>query len=276
MLAGVLLLVIAAAFALGLVAFAVQRDHGHTPFHIRSGPNGIGVEARVTGIDPATDAMIVRLEFAPLGTFAMTQVALAQPVELFITTASGRADVRYAKGAVISPTEATLPLNGGEILDYPFDKYDSDLLVYAQQGNRHVPVTMVVTTGFNGFRIQTSQRTFAGQAYPHFKLRRASTTIFFAIFIMVVFWATALAAAWLAVTLAQRRRKFEAGFTGFLAALLFAFPTVRNSLPGDPPIGSLNDFLAFFWTEGIVALALIALLVSWCVRRLPGAGPPDE
>ena len=44
---------------------------------------------------------------------------------------------------------------------------------------------------------------------------------------------------------------------GFLAALLFAFPTVRNNLPGNPPIGSLNDFLAFFWTEGIVALALV-------------------
>ena len=56
----------------------------------------------------------------------------------------------------------------------------------------------------------------------------------------------------------------------FLAALLFAFPTVRNNLPGNPPIGSLNDFLAFFWTEGIVALALVALLIAFCVRRLPG------
>jgi hypothetical protein len=274
-LAGALLVVIGVAFTLGLVAFEVQRDHGHKQFHIDSGPNGIGVEARVTAIDPAADAMTVRLEFVPLGTYAMTQVALSQPVEIFINTASGRTDTRYAKGAVISPTEATLPLDGGEILDYPFDKYDSQLLIYAQQGSRRVPVTMVVTTGFNGFRIVTSRRTFGGQAYPEFKLRRASTTIFFAIFIMIVFWATALAAAWLAVTLAQRRRRFEAGFTSFLAALLFAFPTVRNNLPGDPPIGSLNDFLAFFWTEGIVALALVAILVTWCIRRLPGASPPS-
>jgi integral membrane sensor domain MASE1 len=93
---------------------------------------------------------------------------------------------------------------------------------------------------------------------------------------MVVFWATALAALWLAMLLAERRRKFETASVAFLAALLFAFPTVRNNLPGNPPIGSLNDFLAFFWTEGIVALALVAILITYCLRLLPGAKPPDE
>jgi hypothetical protein len=50
---------------------------------------------------------------------------------------------------------------------------------------------------------------------------------------------------------------------------------VRNALPGSPPIGALNDFLAFFWTEGIVALALIGVLVAYAVRRLPGTAPPN-
>ena len=80
----------------------------------------------------------------------------------------------------------------------------------------------------------------------------------------------------LATLLVERRRKFETAAVAFLAALLFAFPTVRNNLPGNPPIGSLNDFLAFFWTEGIVALALVALLIAFCVHRLPGTRPPEE
>jgi hypothetical protein len=117
---------------------------------------------------------------------------------------------------------------------------------------------------------------FGGQGYPKFKLRRATTTIFWALFVDVLFWGTAVAALMLAVQLAEGHRRFEAGFTSFLAALLFAFPAVRNALPGSPPIGSLNDFLAFFWTEGIVALALVALLIAFCVRRLPGTRPPEK
>ncbi|HEX3318850.1 MAG TPA: DUF4436 family protein [Solirubrobacteraceae bacterium] len=268
-------LVIAGAYALGLVAFTTQRDSGHKELVIDSGPNGIGVGARVIGVDPATDSATVRLEFLPLGTYAQTQVALSQAVEVFINTVNGRSDLHFAKGSAMSPTEVTLGLGGGEPLDYPFDSYRSDLLVYAQQGPKRVPVSMRVSTGFNGFRIRTSRRTFENQGYPHFQLRRATTTIFWALFVDLIFWGTALAAAVLAVRLAERQRKFEAGFTSFLAALLFAFPAVRNALPGSPPIGALNDFLAFFWTEGIVALALIGVLVAYAVRRLPGTAPPN-
>ena len=195
MLAGGVLLVIAVGYVLGLLAFRTQRDNGRKPFDIDSGPNGIVVDARVIGVDPETDAMTVRLEFAPRGTYAATEVALSQPVEVFINTAKGRTDTHYPKGAVMSPTEATVALNGGAPLDYPFDKYDAQLLVYAQQPTTRlvrVPVSMRVTTGSNGFKIDTSRRTFLGQGYPSFKLRRTSTTIFFAVFIMVVFWATAL------------------------------------------------------------------------------------
>ena len=279
LLVGGVLLVIAVGYVLGLLAFRMQRDNGRKPFDIDSGPNGIVVDARVIGVDPATDAMTVRLEFGPRGTYAATEVALSRPIELFINTAKGRTDLHYPKGAVISPTEATVALNGGAPLDYPFDKYDAQLLVYAQQPTTRlvrVPVSMRVATGSNGFKIDTSRRTFLGQGYPSFKLRRTSTTISFAVFIMVVFWATALAALGLAARLISRKRKFEGSVFGFLAALLFAFPTVRNNLPGSPPIGSLNDFLAFFWTEGLVALALVSVLVTWVVRRLPGSAPPAE
>ena len=52
----------------------------------------------------------------------------------------------------------------------------------------------------------------------------------------------------------------------FLGALLFAFPAVRNAVPGSPPIGSFNDYLAFFWAEGLVAASLIAILFTWALR----------
>ena len=32
---------------------------------------------------------------------------------------------------------------------------------------------------------------------------------------------------------------------------------VRNAAPGSPPIGSLIDYAAFFWAEGIIAASLV-------------------
>ena len=83
-------------------------------------------------------------------------------------------------------------------------------------------------------------------------------------------WALALGALAVAVSLVARRRRFEAGFAAFSAALLFAFPTVRNSLPGIPPVGVLFDYAAFFWAEALVALALITLIAGWTFRGLVG------
>ena len=268
---------LAGAYALSLVAFSAQRDNGRKTFTIGKGRNGIGVAARMTSIDPAADAVTVRLEFGPLGDYTRDKIALARPVKVIISTAKGRSELNFAAGSVMSPTEATLALTGGELLDYPFDRYESGLIVLARtpRGER-VPVSMEVSTGFNGFRVTTTRDMFVGEPFARFKLRRATTTIFFALFIDVIFWAVALTAFGLALRLVERRRKFEAGFTSFLAALLFAFPAVRNTLPGSPPIGALNDFLAFFWTEAVVAVAMIVLLVAYYVRRLPGAAPPGE
>jgi hypothetical protein len=78
------------------------------------------------------------------------------------------------------------------------------------------------------------------------------------------------------VNLVTRRRRFEGSFATLLAALLFAFPTVRNTLPGIPPVGVLFDYAAFFWAEALVALSLIILIVGWTVRRLVGTVEPQD
>lgn len=62
--------------------------------------------------------------------------------------------------------------------------------------------------------------------------------------------------------------KAELPMCQFLAVLLFALPAVRNLQPAAPPIGSLSDFLAFFWCEGFVALSLCVLLVNYLFRSL--------
>ena len=53
----------------------------------------------------------------------------------------------------------------------------------------------------------------------------------------------------------------------FCAALLFAFPAIRNAQPFAPPMGVLSDYLGFFWAESIVAISLIIKLNMWLRRR---------
>jgi Domain of unknown function (DUF4436) len=49
----------------------------------------------------------------------------------------------------------------------------------------------------------------------------------------------------------------------YLAALLFAFPLIRQTLPGNPGPGTLIDVVAYYWTEVIVAATLVVLLIRW-------------
>jgi hypothetical protein len=36
---------------------------------------------------------------------------------------------------------------------------------------------------------------------------------------------------------------------------------LRNAVPGDPPIGSLIDFAAFFIAEGVVSISMIVTVL---------------
>jgi hypothetical protein len=53
----------------------------------------------------------------------------------------------------------------------------------------------------------------------------------------------------------------------FYAALLFAFPAIRNAQPFTPPMGVLSDYLGFFWAESLVAISLIIKLNIWLSRK---------
>ena len=98
------------------------------------------------------------------------------------------------------------------------------------------------------------------------EFERASTVKFFSIFVMVVMWGVTAVVLLMTLSIVMRGRKIEVGMFSFLAALLFAFVTVRNAQPGSPPIGSYSDFLSFFWAEIILALCLLTIVAIWVAR----------
>lgn len=98
------------------------------------------------------------------------------------------------------------------------------------------------------------------------EFERASTVKFFSIFVMAVMWGVTAVVLLMTFAIVMRGRKVEVGMFSFLAALIFAFVTVRNAQPGSPPIGSYSDYISFFWAEIIIALCLLTIIAVWVYR----------
>jgi hypothetical protein len=70
-----------------------------------------------------------------------------------------------------------------------------------------------------------------------------------------------------AVAVAVGGRKVEPQFFTWMAGTLFAIVGLRSVLPGNPPLGSLPEFLVFIWAEFIVAFSLLCIVVVYLRRR---------
>ena len=238
--------------------------------------NGIVLDARLITVNTATASVTVRIDPTPGGSFAQPPLdLLTKDVVLYTSTVNGSLAHSYRAGNFMDPFETTVPLDG-DTSTYPFHHLKVEISALAstaggvRSGNT-VPLRLRISNSLAGYRVSTQSAVREGalvDAVLHVDPSWAA--VLFAVFIMVVMWALALGALAVAVSLVARRRRFEAGFTGFLAVLLFAFPTVRNSLPGIPPVGVRLDYAAFFWAEALVALALIVLITGWTLRAPAG------
>jgi hypothetical protein len=120
----------------------------------------------------------------------------------------------------------------------------------------------------HGFAIEAAKSSDSSDDYVGIEMTisRASTVKFFSFFIMIMMWGLTIAVIFLTLSVVMRGRKIEIGMFSFMAALLFAFAAVRNSQPGAPPIGTFSDFISFFWAEVIIAMCLIAVVMTWLLR----------
>jgi hypothetical protein len=239
--------------------------------------NGVGIEARLIKVDTTSESATVRIEPVPLGSFRVGPTApiLTRDVVLYTGTLNGELAHSYRAGGFMDPFEATVPLDG-DTSTYPFHHLNVEIAALASTGGgvaagKQIQVRLHFTSRIAGYRISPSSAVRQGESVNlYLRVDPSWPTVAFVVFIMVVMWALALGAVAVAVNLVTRRRRFEGSFATLLAALLFAFPTVRNTLPGIPPVGVLFDYAAFFWAEALVALSLISLIVGWTARRLVG------
>lgn len=288
-----LLLVIAApvtATALTWWGITSQADRevieGHR--NLPSESPELWIDATALTFEPEVGEMVLRLVFSPQGRLVDGD-RLREDVTLVLNDQAGR-DVRtYPPGSVMEPITAVVAFRGDSVR-YPFDAYEGTFQIGASRGpsddSEPLAIDIALTAALDQFATSAEADSTENAAVVDFRLSRRWASIIWVLFFMFIAWAIALGCAgimwWVVVFHAENPFWCFALF----ASVLFALPTLRNGLPGQPRYGVLVDWAAFYWAIAIVALSLILALVVWNVtahrtlrraeQHLAGAAPPDR
>ncbi len=244
-------------------------------------PDHMNVTVLIQNVDPSTARVSAQLELKGAGSLVDER------------THDLKEDATLISNAVTNPTVVTkanerpefvsvqFALRDGVITDYPLDSYTANFHFRAMVGSganeRAVPVRVVFDNidaffkvtpqqeksievhqgGGEAKTITTPQALFAATA----AVERSTSTVMFAVFIMCFMWCLTIAALIAAWFVASGKLGLFWSALGFLGTLLFALIPLRNAVPGDPPIGSLIDFAAFFIAEGVVSISMIVTVL---------------
>jgi hypothetical protein len=270
-------------------------------------PKGIAVCAKILNLDPIKGDVTLRLEFVPGAELLKEgDNTLVETIKFDTTSANGKQEILFEKGKRMYPTEVVLNMYGEKkegsnyvsvVEDYPFDSHKADVFLYfytkpekkkeapkepnAGEGEvkkeaeveapteEEVPHSLFFTPASPGYTIASAKSKDSDEGYTDLNLSitRSPMVILFATFIMLLMWGVTLAVAALIFTVVILGRKAEIAMFSFITTLLFAFVTVRNSLPGTPPVGTFLDYLSFFWVEAILGVCLVTVVVTWVFRK---------
>lgn len=274
----------------------VQISHAKNPAHMNA-------KATIRSVDPAKEEATIRIEFDPQGGFrAEDGFASAYDVRVLVNANSGKQEYEFLKDKRINPIEFTVNTSGGNVSEYPFDKYSTpvEMIVTASKkdleeaeasnGDEESPapptqspaadgttsVTQVPVESnlyfdgtLAGWSVSAEAERVAIPGYVAFSadMKRASTAIYFACFINAAIVVIAIGVLLIALSVAVRGRQVELPMITLGVIVLFALPALRNFLPGQPPIGTLLDFVAFFWAQAIVAISVVILTFCFLSRE---------
>jgi hypothetical protein len=283
----VLLLIFAGLYVFVLTAYKNEGNNRAaelTADTAKAGENRIDVSGRIVTADPLKGDVVVRLEFTPHGSFAAGEGGtLARDLDLYVSSATGKNVHEFKKGKRMNPVEAVVEIYEGEPMDYPFDSHEAELSFFFEPAAKgaeaaaaeSIPMAVEMRGSVAGLRLDTeyAKENTPDHAVIAISVQRASTAVFFSVFIMIAMWALVIGVICLVYRVFAGHRKIEISMFSFLGALLFAFPALRNSQPGTPPIGTMSDFIAFFWAEVIIALSLLSVVLRWLIRG-PGGDAP--
>lgn len=238
----------------------------------------------VVGVDALRDAMQVRLTVEPA---SGGPDGLSWPDRNLVLIATHdddgqRIEVHARQPPPTTPVE--LDLYGGDISDYPLDRYRATLrlrcfVVPGPSGGPlvSVPITLVDWQRVLGYRLRTTiDQGAAGEQRISFDIRRSEAFMFFALAGYGGMIVLAYSAASIGILVYLRRRTPDPSLMSAVAAIVFALPALRGALPGSAPLGVFADLFIFLWTEAAAVCALAVVVATWvhtAPRREPVSAP---
>lgn len=261
----VIAVILAIFYALGLMLF--HNDAGADTFDLKAkgetSENHLIMHVKVASIDPAKETAVLAITPEPAGDLTDDKGYSAKSdVTFTIYTDDGPKEVKIKAGDHMTTTSVPVTAEG-EISEYPLDKYAGDIEIDSE--------TPMVIDAESHVQAYTTDMDLSDESKPteltiNYEFSRSHSIIIFACFVLGLIALVALLALTVALGVAMRGFKFEFGMIGWVGALLFVLPAIRNALPGQPPIGTVGDFAVFFWAEIIAIVSLVTLVVTWYRR----------
>ncbi|MFD8756095.1 DUF4436 family protein [Kitasatospora sp. NPDC059577] len=262
----VALLTVAMLCSAGVALYLNERNTRQQPHELALPSAGDWIELDVTAqdIDPGTGELTIFVVPVPHGGLAAGPDSTAFSRQVVITVqAATRTELRAAPGEAATPQAVSADFYNGTLTDYPFDRHHFAVSFAASDTSGGVPVGLVVANADPFFVVHpTSTPSASGATVLEGAVTRARSTFILAWFMIAAMWALALAVMAGAEVLYRGRQGMVWPSLGWMAATLFALIGMRNAAPGSPPIGSLIDYVSFFWAEGIIAACLTFTVVA--------------
>jgi hypothetical protein len=265
-----------ALIMLGPIALAVislqllpdgPADNVLTPTSLNPTEPGVRVEVNFREMDARQGEVRGQLSFVPTEGLADLGI-LKHPVRILVNDLQGNGIVDSAAGTAMRGIPITLPLRGSRSTQYPFDDYDARLVVLAVTTSEtdpiQLPVTLDIRVAFDDFEATAEREAERpGATAAVIDIDRPPGVMLWAILFMIMCWSLSLACAFVAWNALVRSDAIPFWSWGLTAAILFALPGIRNSLPGNPPYGSVVDWGAFYWAEVVLAATLVLFMLTW-------------
>ena len=168
----------------------------------------------------------------------------------------------------------------GDIQDWPFDQYTSELFAAAWVGTgadiRYVDTALYVQGSVQGWQLSAGGQDPTVGALMSVQFKRSLAIMLFGLSLVAVLIMLPITCWIVGLKLYREDRLFEAGFLGWIAAMLFATIPIRNFFPGSPPPGSWVDVLVTLWVVVALTVALVIGMAAFIRHRRPNPPPGSQ
>lgn len=273
----VLLVVLVVLLYAGLlVAYFVDGRSGPTAGPEKPPAGGVLVQVKPISVDPLSGTMTVDISI-DLDESLVDEdasVPLSQAPKSDLTVVVNRtlagAPLRFPAHATIGTTRSQLT-TPGFIRDWPFDHYETPLVLSASTGTNAasaLPTSLHFEGAVQGWHLWAEPDPDSAGAVDKLAIvtvgfERALGVVLFGGVLVLVLVTLPVIGLSVVLNVARGRREFEPAFLSWIAAMLFATIPIRNFLPGSPPAGSWIDVTIVLWVVVALAVGLVVGVVAW-------------